>query len=471
MKAKLVGAAAAAVFVAVILGNLGRPPAGRPGRAATAPFIAFSLKQAESRLRVAPASIHDLGISRPIGLVYDRKRQDLIVVGRAAPHEKPLTIADLEIAIRSRMPDGSSVAAWPLVSIDRTRDTPLTGQEVVRFEGGVRDSGFGSDMLEADLTLKRIGLSLIDPEIPGVRSYVALSAEELRQGAKPRRVNTRFWFVPVSDTIATRRDVFVVQHSALGIRAQVISSSGNAVDPPGEEFARDLTEHFDGLEQRPEIRRLKSLFDLVGIAEGIRTLPGRPDLAFWRHTLRLPVVRTPREYPLLRKSGPVRTRSGSLTMTISGGIEMRALISSARGGDATALRDLVLRSRPAPDSLSWQVPLSGWNVAGISAVDGPGPDTTFPKNVPGTTLTKSFGRAVGAATGSGVGLPAVSWPIPASIQKHILRAPPPEPRGGIRFIPSRVRVEHGGEGSRPIQARPAPDSLVWAVPLPKESDR
>ena len=399
----------ACLFIASACSLTKRPSAD------TTSFVAYSLKQAERQLRQDPAPAGDVrtlgGMTRLAGLVYDRPQQDLILVGQVAPGERGITVDDLAVAIRARLVANQ----WPLVSIDRTHDTPATGMQTVRFEGGVAGSSYGTDLLQADIVLKKMGLGLAPQAGSGIRSYVDLSADDARGGADLRTVTTRFWFVPVRAAIAEREDVMAIQDLVIGVHAQVMNAAANEHpgtsashldDPPGERFAQALTDNYTTLcAERPEIRRLKVLFDLAGLAEGIRTLPERPDLNYWLTEYVLPPVQTPGEQPLLKTSIPINTKNGSCTMTVDGGIELRALVSNLRGGDVTALRDLVLKSRPASDTLVWRVPLYGWNIPGAPPAPDTGQDADMGQVTGklGTTMMKDFTGSLSHAVEGAVG--------------------------------------------------------------------
>lgn len=365
-------------------------------------FVAFSLREAERMLTEDPngsATVKKMGgMCRLVGLVYDRAGKDPIVIGQIGG-DRGVSLDDLVVAIRARLLEH----AWPLVSIDKTQDTVRTGMQFVRFEGGVSGSQYGDDLLLADIALKRTALGLNSTAYPWLKTYVAMSSEDASSDTDLHDVSTRFWFVPMKAAITTREDVFAIQDLVIGVKAQVMNSSGPRRDPAGERFSTLLTTHYSELSAAlPEVGRLQALFDLAGVAEGIHSLSGQPDMSYWLSRYKLPAVQTPSAQPLLKKEIGVSTRRGHRTMTIDGGIELRALLSSLRGGDVTALRDLVLKSRPSARALSWSVPLTGWAIPGAtpeSPVQDENIESPASANL-GAFLSKSFGDAVGSAVGS-----------------------------------------------------------------------
>jgi hypothetical protein len=124
-------------------------------------YVAYSLNTAKETLRAnlkadwreTQSELYDLGgMTRVRGLVIDRTNNDVIVIGLRDKSRPALTLDDLSVALRARLVKGE----WPLVSIDFTEQTKTTKMQKVRYEGGIEGTGFGSDMFDADLRLKKI---------------------------------------------------------------------------------------------------------------------------------------------------------------------------------------------------------------------------------------------------------------------------------------------------------------------------
>jgi hypothetical protein len=340
-------------------------------------FLAYSFREAERRLRTpagASAEVGELGgITHLVGILYDAETRDLILVGQVNPGEPPITLDDFVVALRALFIH----KAWPLVSIDKTPETVRTGLQHVRFEGGIANSAFGKAVLDADVILKLLALHRL-PEIAGLQSYLALSVEAAKSHAGDQeRVSTRFWFHPLGASFVTREGVFVVNEFAVGVHAQVVNANGAAVgtpagvrDEPGERFAQALTTRFAAFsDARPEVRRLKPLFDLVALAKGVQALPSRPDLGYWLREYPVPRVETPSEYALLTRQETITRPDDAHVLTIDGGIALNPLVMRLEDGDVTALRDAVLRARPKAAALTWRLPLAGWQTPGTSQWD------------------------------------------------------------------------------------------------------
>jgi len=73
---------------------------------------------------------------------------------------------------------------------------------------------------------------------------------------------------------------------------------------------------------------------------------------------------TSNAFPVLSREQAVEQTGKSVDLKLSGGVKMNALVLRLRDGDATALYDAVLNSRPLGNPLSWQIPLDGWTIPG-----------------------------------------------------------------------------------------------------------
>ena len=157
-------------------------------------YVAFSLQQAQSLLKdsVATREIADLGgITEPLAVVYDRRTKDLILVGKANPNGRAITLDDFVVALRAILKQ----QRWPLVSIDKDEHTSQTMKQHVRFEGGIANSAFGNDLLAADIVLKKLALGDLSAEVWGVRSYFELLCNRAEKGEDLGDVQSRFWFI------------------------------------------------------------------------------------------------------------------------------------------------------------------------------------------------------------------------------------------------------------------------------------
>jgi hypothetical protein len=119
----------------------------------------------------------------------------------------------------------------------------------------------------------------------------------------------------------------------------------------------------------PVLRKLKMIYDLTAVADAVAQLQQQEDLPFLAYFLReyrrVP-CRTPRQYPLKEMTG-VATRNDGATelIYVSGGVELRPereVVKDLNAGSVYGFRDLILKTRPSPDALTWELPLAGWRM-------------------------------------------------------------------------------------------------------------
>ncbi len=347
-------------------------------------FIAFSLNKAEMEMRESGRShknrLFELGgITRPVGIVYDANRSDLIVVGQINEKEQKISLDDFVVALRAI----SVYKESPLVSIDRSDETETTKRQRVRFEGGIENTKFGKDLLEADIILKKMGVGELRTDIWGVKSYVDMSAEYWNKTGIEDSVSSRFWFKPSKEKsfVGVRDGVVIVKKLVIDVKTEVmgainshrpVDDRAGSYDEIGDRFASAVAANIDDIDSYySEVKRLDPLFRLVGLAEGIKreAFNFKPDINFWLNEYRVEHIETLKDYPLLVKEKRLEKNGENRQMTINGGIELRPLLVDLNAGVVTALRDIVIKSRPEGNPLIWKLPLEGWQLPEDSKID------------------------------------------------------------------------------------------------------
>ena len=367
---------------------------------------AFSLREA-NRLSKQEASNDETlrtlgGITRFAGMVFDRETSDVILVGKVRDDLPPATLDDLVVALRCRILKDQ----YPLVSIDMVEETKKTGLQKVRFGGDIQDTKFGQDFLNCDVILKRYSLHLLR-QMEGVESYLKLyendTKKEMQEQGQPvesvkwlseedskktidaylgktpsesKKVQSRFWFYAMEKDsyIVNKDDVCVIEELRLGVEAETIPRGGAVAsdkktpqkkDEVGRTFASQFTEHYKvACSEHPALKRLKVLFDLVCIAEGVAELgDDRPALEYLMAKYHVDFVDTPEEYPLVHRVGEFHAKGDATTLVqLSGGGELDPGMLALQDGDASALKDIVLSKRPSPRALCWTLPLDEWEM-------------------------------------------------------------------------------------------------------------
>lgn len=380
--------------------------------ASAARFVAYSMREAENRLRQSAVRSGELvelgGITRLAGMVYDSATKDWIVVGQVGKGQKT-SLEHLVVALRSVLVHKT----WPAVSIDKTPDSDRTRLQSVRFEGGIANTAFGQQFLEADVVLKKLALGYLRSDVWGVPSYFDLSAERLRQTGVEEVVSSRFWFDIVGECLLAQREgVAAIGELRLGVLPQVLSMNGKPVnrgsearDELADRFASALTASFQEVSQYyPEVGRLRALFDFLALARGIQSQASEADLRFWLNDYAVIPVQTPKTYELLHRRLEMPASGEVRVLQLDGGIELRALLSNLRDGDPNALRAAVLKSRPKGNALTWTVPLDQWPMPGGPAPEPEQERAEAPQSAAallgiGTSVTRMIGT-LGASEGN-----------------------------------------------------------------------
>ena len=334
----------------------------------TAPYVAFSLKVARERIEKAGDDFRQSepdiwllsGINRIRGFVYDRGNDDLILVGAIEPDRAPLTLDDLVVALRSRFRYGE----WPLVSIDPTLDTKETQMQHVRFEGGIRGTAFGLDLLAADYELKGLGMGYVEADIPAFRSNWDRWITASRNTAAQRvEISSRFWFYPINPHVTVREGVCVIRGLSVGTFTEVLSAEidGQAIDdfkdPNSDAFAAEVSERFNELAAKHyTFDRLRGLQELVGLAAALEQMADRPGLSWWLKEYPLTQIDTPKGIPVARRD----LQEDRRTWETSGGVNLTALALKLNGGNVDSLREAVLSTRATLEELSWAFSVGKW---------------------------------------------------------------------------------------------------------------
>src|ERR1017187_9266032 len=332
-------------------------------------LIAFSLKEAEAHLsiyktradwrRLEPELFVLGGITRLEGLVVDREAGDVILIGHAEADDPPVTLDDVVVALRARLIH----EAWPVVSIDPPPGLPSNLQpgdlETVRFEGGIENTQFGADLLDADHRLKRMHLGISATGVPRFKSGLDRWTERYRTTESLRNgtVQTRLWFEPIEDRVIVRDDVVELGQMSVGVFSEVLSvyvdnhpiEATTYHDDDGVAFAKDLTAAFDSIASaHPTIARVRGLQTVVAVIAGLERVEAFPSLNYWLHEYAVRKVETLSNVRTL-----VHVADGS-PVALVGGVLLRAIAYNLNSGDVSALGQAVRITRPNSATLTWR---------------------------------------------------------------------------------------------------------------------
>ena len=346
---------------------------------ANASYVAYSMGAAERLARNSQFRDPDLkqvgNITRIAGIVYEKNTNDVIIIGQSIPGERCITLDDVVVGFRTRL----KYNKWPLVSIDKNNETESTKKQAVRFDGGIQNTQYGLDFLNADVVLKKCALGQLPTDIWGVKSYFDLYEENVKNELQDKnRVEVRFWFDIVGKCTHSARDgVFAIGEMKIGVLPQVVYAGGKSDlsgirSDIGEAFANSMTSSYgDICVNYPELHRLKILFDLASISHFLTSLDQKPKLDYWLNTYQVENVTTPQQYDLVVRERKVPTKNGDLVMVLDGGVRMRATVMRLQEGDVSALKEIVVQSRPSENTLVWRIPLEGWQIPGYAQAQNP----------------------------------------------------------------------------------------------------
>ncbi len=338
-------------------------------------YVALSLGVAHKRIeavskgnwrKVEPQVFTLAGITKIRGLVYDRKGNDVILVGQRDPKRPMLTLDDFAVALRARFVNNQ----WPLVSIDPTPDSKKTNMQLVRYEGGIKDTQFGLDMFDADLRLKKIAMGLLQSGVVGIKSTWDMNIERFKRGGGHIQEETeaRFWFYPISPSVTVREDVVVIEGLQVAVFTEVLSASIDGqpvkdvttfVDPIGDEFAKQVSARYSEVAAaHAAVARLVGLNELVALSRAIEEMNPKPNLDCWLTKYKASDQPTPKTQETLRR----RWKSSRFFHETAGGVHLTTIALRLQAGDVTALREAVLATRPDATELTWTFTTSQWLV-------------------------------------------------------------------------------------------------------------
>jgi tetratricopeptide (TPR) repeat protein len=247
--------------------------------------------------------------------------------------------------------------------------------QAVRFAGGIEETQFGADLLEADYRLKQLAMGLLPVGLPGFATYWDVGMEMAqRQPVASHKISSRFWFYPVSPSVAVRANVVAIQGFKVGVFTEVHSAEidgktmpahGTLRDEAGDQFAQAVSERFDELAHvHTAFARLQGLNELVALTKALEEMDEKPALGFWLRDYEVQVVKTPKVLRALTReepyafSGQGGTSQGRRRM--SGGVQLMAIALRLHAGDVTALQGAVLATRPHSHALSWNFVVGEW---------------------------------------------------------------------------------------------------------------
>lgn len=363
-------------------------------------YVAFSLRAAQQLFKSKPGSLDSNaytlgGITRLVGMLIDRENSDIILIGKKIAGLPKARFDDFVVALRSRF----LYDDLPLVSIDPTPNTSKTGMQEVRFGGHIERTLFGKDFIDCDILLKRYSLEL-EQQIQPVVSYRKLLVDNEISQLKAQEISplsvywvnpdsiisyfgkvketsksfqSRFWFNYLDPyKVRILDDVFCLMSLDICVQNEVAIEDENSIkvineaagSGPDLQFSKLFTNNYYKLSDTYlPLKRMKLLFDMTALAEGLKNTSNLPDINYLIHDYIVSEVETPKQVSLIKQCGVINRSDGkSSLIQVSGGIETSVELEWLNGGDIRYLKKFVLESRPNKNSLCWKIPVDAWEM-------------------------------------------------------------------------------------------------------------
>ncbi len=332
--------------------------------------------------RIHDKDVYHLGgITRPIAIVLDGESADWILVGERDPDAAVLTLDDLVVALRARF---LHPVQDPGVTIDPSKCQissksanfewcPHVSPQKVRFFGGINGTRFGKVCFDADWLMKRVSFGLDKLEVENLQIFYELVVQEHRASERgATKVSSRFWFFPIINRVNVFDDVVLLEKLRMGVFTEVmyaevdgkpLADLDSFQDGPSESFSRSFSDNFDAAAKTNEVLdTLRGLTRLAALSKGLVQSDNSADMTFWLKNYPVAQVNTPTEVEVLN------VENREVGIRVSGGVELTALAARIKGGDAGALKELVVNTRHPREAVSWtfEIAIRDGQVTGVT---------------------------------------------------------------------------------------------------------
>jgi hypothetical protein len=357
-------------------------------------------------------------LRRVNGYVIDAGNTDILLIGDTNADFPPLHLEDFVIALRNvwwkyaPLHDNTYYYSSPGCTIDPDpevlqqlmdlRDAMNSGAgdmdrtlnewreicdqpQTVGVFGIPFHSRFAKVMVDADYLMKTIVNGSREMEIEGFRSLMDMSLDEYRDGVlrgEPVAISmmNRFWFYPGENLyteapgilLITRCDVQLLTEEEHLTHGGAVTGTGQP-NPLAKIFTQSFSERYQQIADRePIYKELEDLFRFVALAKLMKEYkaPVESGLELGYFMDGFPVLDTPVDSTLPglsnvkwtehRRDMPGGYELLTLTLPSCGGVSIDFTIDKGNvqpdpSGSAGPIKNVVLASRPAPDTLFWDL--------------------------------------------------------------------------------------------------------------------
>lgn len=347
------------------------------------------------------------------GFVVDPDNRDVVLIGRRTPKWATLHIDDLVVNMRNvwnreahpycsldprpediRKLNELASRAGIVTTVDQmhrffNRLKEAWGSQSVVVGGVPRNSRHAHVMIDADYHMKKVSQGLV--QVDGIRSCLDIVLDEAkRQVDKTGRVPplgmsmSRFWFHvgKGEPTYQESKGIVCLEKCSVVVLTEKQRSTVDGIlydsvedDPYANAFAQELSDRFQKAATiAPEYANLENLFRLSAVLRAMHLRDAanqaRLDLGLWLKHYRY--KRESAMPPSLRGLANFKEARGEFTQggllyqyvlfpMACGGVSMEINLdehrfATTKGEQMNELRGWVIRSRPSPGALSWQLP-------------------------------------------------------------------------------------------------------------------
>ena len=244
----------------------------------------------------------------------------------------------------------------------------------IRFFAGVEGTRFGKVCFDADWLLKRVSVNLEDLGVKDFETWYDLVERDFQFSTSPisPKILTRFWFMPTVNRVNVVDDVVLLEKFRMGVFTEIMYAEVNGTPvadldsflyEPSEGFSKSFSNIYSVAAKKNEtLNLLLGITRLASLAKGLLQEEDPVDIRYWLKEYSVERIETPPDVQMLyvenQKSG----------FSISGGVNLMTLATRLKGGDAGALKELVITTRPSVDAVTWtfEILMNDGQVTGVN---------------------------------------------------------------------------------------------------------
>lgn len=321
------------------------------------------------------------------GVLFDRKKNDWVLFGDAAPERPGLPADALAIALRAVHThlDAPGIDIRPRAN----EEGGHSAVQQIEYTGGVAGSVTGHWFYSFDYWMKRVSLAQEAVPLPDVPVYWQRAITELEREVAECTASTqsqasrhnRWWLCAGGFKATEGDDTLTFEATPLQVLAEGVSPTDKAVadrpsspcatrgtnDPLAAEYAKWLTEHLDEVSRFVPVVEIEEFSKLLAGFAWLAEMDPYRDLSPWLNKLIVPIetpdtvptiaLQAEREHIVTR--GDIRYRHIH-QIQMSGGVLVVPTLARTQVTDDSLLRlqHAVLDARPPSNPPNWQFTFS-----------------------------------------------------------------------------------------------------------------